>query len=196
MGVPMGRTIAAILFTGLYTGALLVSNGALAQGAPDLAGLLAGLREGDMRKLAILEEPVEVPATPFEGEDGAMTLAELAGEVVVVNFWATWCAPCREEMPTLAALQASLGDEGVRVATIAVGRNDPIEMERFLAEAGAGSLPLWRDPDQALARDMGVLGLPVTVILDREGREVARLIGDADWSSDSALAILRALAEG
>jgi hypothetical protein len=69
-------------------------------------------------------------------------------------------------------------------------------MERFLEEVGAGALPRWRDAQQALARDMGVLGLPVTVILDREGREVARLTGDADWSSDSAVAILRALAEG
>jgi len=138
---------------------------------------------------------VAAPATPFQGDGGAeMTLADLAGGVVVVNFWATWCAPCRKEMPTLAALQAELGDEGVRVATIAVGRHDPVEMERFLQEVGADNLPLWLDSRQALARDMGVLGLPVTVILDREGLEVARLIGDADWASDSAFAILRALA--
>jgi thiol-disulfide isomerase/thioredoxin len=178
-----------------YAGFLGLSNGALANGA--LAQDLAPLLEGDMRKLALAEAPAEVPATPFEGEDGAaMTLRDLAGEVAVVNFWATWCAPCREEMPTLAALQEALGDEGVRVATIAVGRNDPAEMERFLDEVGAGALPRWRDARQELARDMGVLGLPVTVILDREGREVARLTGDADWASDSALAVLRALAEG
>jgi thiol-disulfide isomerase/thioredoxin len=97
-------------------------------------------------------------------------------------------------MPTLAALQEELGDEGVRVATVATGRNDPVEIDRFLTEVGAGNLPRWRDPGQQLAREMGVLGLPVTVILDREGQEVARLTGDADWSSDSALAILRALA--
>ena len=97
-------------------------------------------------------------------------------------------------MPTLAKLQEELGDEGVRVATIATGRNDPVELDRFLQEAGAGALPQWRDPSQALAREMGVLGLPITVILDREGQEVARLQGDADWSSESALAILRAIA--
>ncbi|TNC48343.1 TlpA family protein disulfide reductase [Rubellimicrobium rubrum] len=176
------------LVAALYTGALLAANGALAQD-------LAALQEGDMRKLAIHEEPQEVPEAVFEGDGGAeTTLSDLKGEVVVVNFWATWCAPCREEMPTLAALQAELGDEGVRVATIATGRNDPIEQEQFLAEVGAESLPAWRDPSQQLARAMGVLGLPVTVILNREGQEVARLQGEADWSSESALAILRALA--
>ena len=172
-----------------YAGLLGLSNGACAQ---DLGSLLTG----DMRTLALAEEPAAVPETPFQGDDGAaMTLQDLRGEVAVVNFWATWCAPCREEMPTLAALQEELGPEGVRVATIAVGRNDPAGMERFLADAGAGNLPLWRDETQALARDMGVLGLPVTVILDREGREVGRLVGDADWASDSAVALLRAVAE-
>ena len=179
-----------VLSAALYTGALLAASVVAAQD-------LAALQEGDMRKLAIHDAPQEVSATPFQGDDGAeTTLGDLAGEVVVVNFWATWCAPCREEMPTLAKLQEELGDEGVRVATIATGRNDPVEMERFLEEVGAGDLPGWRDPSQELARDMGVLGLPVTVILNREGQEVARLTGDADWSSESALAILRAIAEG
>ena len=177
-----------LLFAALYTGALLAANGAAAQD-------LAALQDGDMRKLAIHDAPQEVSTTAFEGDDGAeMALQDLQGEVVVVNFWATWCAPCREEMPTLAELQEELGDEGVRVATIATGRNDPMETDKFLQETGAGALPQWRDPSQALAREMGVLGLPITVILNREGQEVARLQGDADWSSESALAILRALA--
>ncbi|TNC74114.1 TlpA disulfide reductase family protein [Rubellimicrobium roseum] len=176
------------LVAALYTAALVAANTAVAQD-------LAALQEGDMRKLAIHEAPQEVPAVAFTGEGGAeTTLQDLAGEVVVVNFWATWCAPCREEMPTLAKLQEELGDEGVRVATIATGRNDPVELDRFLTEVGAGNLPQWRDPRQDLARAMGVLGLPVTVILNREGQEVARLTGDADWASESALAILRALA--
>jgi thiol-disulfide isomerase/thioredoxin len=178
-----------LVVAALYTGGLLAANAA---GAQDLAAL----QEGDMRKLVIHEEPMAVSEAPFLGDDEAeTTLQDLAGEVVVLNFWATWCAPCREEMPTLAALQAELGDEGVRVATIATGRNDPLEIDRFLTEVGAGDLPRWRDPRQGLAREMGVLGLPVTVIL-KDGHEVARLVGDADWSSDSALAVLRALAQG
>lgn len=178
-----------VIVLAFYAGLGSLSNGAAAQD-------LGALAEGDMRKLVVHEEPQPVPDTPVTAGDGAeTTLGSLAGEVAVVNFWATWCAPCREEMPTLAALEAELGDEGVRVVPVAVGRNDPVETERFLEEAGAAALPRWRDASQGLARDMGVLGLPVTVILDREGREVARLTGDADWASDSAVAILRALAE-
>lgn len=183
--------MARLVVAALYTGAALAASAAGAQGAPDLAPLL----QGDMRKMVLHAEPRPVPETAFQTAAGeAMTLADLAGEVVVVNFWATWCAPCRAEMPTLAALQEELGPEGVRVATIATGRNDPAAMERFLTEAGAEALPLWRDPTQALARDMGVLGLPVTVILDREGREIGRLQGDAHWSSPEALALIRAVA--
>jgi thiol-disulfide isomerase/thioredoxin len=178
-----------LVVAALYSGALFAANAAVAQQD------LADLREGDMRKLVLQESPVEVSQAAFLGDEEAeTTLQDLAGEVVVLNFWATWCAPCREEMPTLAKLQEELGDEGVRVATIATGRNDPVEVDRFLTEVGADALPRWRDPRQALAREMGVLGLPVTVILNREGQEVARLTGDADWSSESSLAILRALA--
>jgi thiol-disulfide isomerase/thioredoxin len=187
---PQGGGMRNFVVAAVYSGALLAANGAASQD-------LASLQDGDMRKLVLHERPQPVSEATFLGDDEAeTTLQDLAGEVVVLNFWATWCAPCREEMPTLAALQEELGDEGVRVATVATGRNDPVEIDRFLSEVGADALPRWRDPGQALTREMGVLGLPVTVILDREGQEVARLIGDADWSSDSAIAILRALATG
>lgn len=159
--------------------------------------LIEGLRAGDMEKLAVHAMPVAAAADAFEGEDGAaMTLSDFEGQVVVLNFWATWCAPCREEMPTLSALQADLGGEAFRVVTIATGRNDPVAMRQFFDEIGVDNLPLHRDPRQGLARSMGVLGLPVTVILDRDGQEVARLMGDADWNSESARAIVAALIDG
>jgi thiol-disulfide isomerase/thioredoxin len=173
----------------LYTALALVANAAMA----DTAALDA-LRDGDMRKLNFASDPLPVPDTAFEGEAGeAMTLADFAGKVVAVNFWATWCGPCRKEMPQLDALQAEFGGDSFAVVTIATGRNDAVAMQRFFDETGVTHLPLYKDPRQALARDMGVLGLPVTVILDAEGREIARLQGDADWSSDSARAIIAAL---
>ncbi|SDI48613.1 TlpA family protein disulfide reductase [Lutimaribacter saemankumensis] len=158
---------------------------------------LEGLRTGDMKKLQFHAAPKALPVIAFDtAEGGKATLADYAGRVTVVNFWATWCAPCRKEMPMLDALQDELGGEAFEVVTIATGRNAPQAMKAFFEEIGVKHLPLHRDPNSALARGMGVLGLPVTVILSPEGVEVARLTGDADWSSDSAKAILRAMMTG
>ncbi|SDF29708.1 TlpA family protein disulfide reductase [Limimaricola pyoseonensis] len=180
----------SVVLIGLYMASVSLANA-------DPAALEA-LREGDMRKLAVHAEPQPGSDVAFEAEDGTeMTLAEFEGKPVLVNFWATWCAPCRVEMPQLAALQDEYGGDDFEVVTIATGRNDPAGMERFLTEIGAESLPRHKDPRQTLARDLGVLGLPVTLILDAEGQEIARLQGEADWSSDSARAIVEALiAEG
>ena len=171
----------------LYTAIAAVAN---AGHADDIAAL----RDGDMRKLTVHSAPVDGSTVAFMGEDGSdLTLDHYAGQIVVLNFWATWCAPCRKEMPHLSALQAEMGGDDLQVVTIATGRNPLPGMQRFFAEIGVDNLPLHTDARQALARSMGVLGLPVTIILDRDGQEVARLQGDADWSSDSAKAILRAL---
>jgi len=166
-----------------------MANAAVAQ-TPDIAAL----REGDMRKLAIHSTPMDGSDQPFLGEDGQdMTLADYEGQYVLLNFWATWCAPCRHEMPMLSDLQTRLGGDDFQVVTIATGRNPRPAMEAFFADIGVENLPLHTDARQALARSMGVLGLPVTVILDPQGQEIARMQGDADWASDSALAILTAL---
>lgn len=95
----------------------------------------------------------------------------------------------------LAELQTEFGGDRFEVVTIATGRNNPAGIARFLEEAGATNLPRHQDPRQALARNMGVLGLPTTVILNPEGQEIARMRGDADWGSDSAKAIIAALLE-
>jgi thiol-disulfide isomerase/thioredoxin len=122
-----------------------------------------------------------------------MTLGDLRGSYAVVNFWATWCAPCRHEMPSLNALQTEFGGDTFQVVTIATGRNKPAAIYRFFDEESIDALPKHTDPNQLLARQMGVLGLPITVVLDPEGREIARLRGDADWYSDSARAIVGAM---
>lgn len=183
----MRRFLAAVLYTALILGA----NAAVAQ---DIAALEA-LRAGSMKKLAFLPEPVAASDAPFLDEEGRQTtLAEFRGKWVLLNFWATWCAPCRKEMPGLEALQREMGGERFQVVTIATGRNPPPAIARFFDEIGVTELPRYRDPSQRLARDMAVFGLPTTVILDPQGREIARLRGDAEWDSDSARAIIAALA--
>lgn len=176
----------------LYTALGLLANAAHAQSSD-----LAALREGDMRKLTLHSETMESSDETFIGADGSeMTLADYAGKTVLVNFWATWCAPCRKEMPHLSKLQNDLMGENFEVVTIATGRNPRPAMEAFFKEIGVDNLPLHTDPRQTLARSMGVLGLPVTVILGPDGREIGRLQGDADWASDSAMAILTAISTG
>lgn len=176
----------------LYMALVLGANTALA----DTAALEA-LREGDMKKLNFHAAPAAAPLTEFTRADGSTgTLADFQGRYVVLNFWATWCAPCRAEMPTLANLQSEMQSDRFEVVTIATGRNAPHAMAKFFDEIGVDNLPLHTDPKSALARAMGVFGLPITVILDPEGREIARLLGDAHWDSESAKAIITALTGG
>ncbi|AVO39708.1 TlpA family protein disulfide reductase [Pukyongiella litopenaei] len=174
----------------LYLAIALGANPAL---AADIATLDA-LRDGDMKKLNLHADPAPAPQATFTLETGGTaSLADWRGKYVLVNFWATWCAPCRKEMPSLAALQAEFGGDGFEVLTLATGRNTPAGIDRFFAETGIDNLPRHADPKQALAREMAVLGLPVSVLIDPEGREIGRLIGDADWHSDSARALVAAL---
>ena len=177
----------------LYTGLGLLANGASAQDMDTLDAL----RLGDMRKLVMHSTAMPSSDIPFEAAEGGQgTLADFEGKWVLLNFWATWCAPCRVEMPQLAALQQDYGGDAFEVVTIATGRNMPQAMQAFFDEIGVDNLPLHRDPRQALARDFGVLGLPVTVILNPEGQEVARLQGEADWAAPEARAIIEALLAG
>lgn len=175
----------------LYTALGLLANTALADKAA-----IEALREGDMRKLNIHSEPMPGSDVTFLHEDGSeMTLAAYEGKYILLNFWATWCAPCRKEMPDLSALQTELGGDTFEVVTIATGRNPRPAMVAFFDDIDVDNLPLHTDPRQNLARSLGVLGLPVTLVLDPEGNEIARLVGDAEWNSDNAKAVLDALTQ-
>ncbi|KUJ76426.1 thioredoxin [Ruegeria marisrubri] len=173
---------------------MALALGANAVMAADVASLGA-LRDGSMKKLILHSEPKPASTAEFQLEDdkGTGSLADYRGKYVLLNFWATWCAPCRKEMPQLAELQAEFGGDRFEVLTLATGRNSPAGIKKFFAENGISNLPRHQDPKQAVAREMGVAGLPVTVILDPEGQEIARLLGDAEWNSDSAKAIIASL---
>ena len=175
-------------FAVLYTGLALAANVAAADTAE-----IEALREGTMKKLSF-SEPRPVSESTFTDPDGGeFTLAGFQGKTVLLNFWATWCAPCRKEMPMLSELQTEFGGDDFEVVTIATGRNSIPGMRKFFDEIGVDNLPFYLDPKQKLAREMAVLGLPITLILDEDGNEIARMRGDAEWNSPSAKAIIAAL---
>ena len=174
--------------------ALLAASAIWAEGRISVSNL-EDLRSGDMRKLVVHAEPKIASEAEITWADGrAAVLGDFGGRVVVVNFWATWCAPCRKEMPSLSELQSQFDERDMIVLAVAVGRNPIPSVERFLDEIEVHNLAVLYDPKQSFSASMGVLGLPTTILLDRSGKEVARLTGDADWGSESALSIISAIA--
>ncbi len=130
------------------------------------------------------------PETPFEGPDGRpVKLAEFAGRPVLVNLWATWCASCVVEMPTLDALAAARGDT-LRVVAISMDIEGRRAVDPFLAKAGLKNLPPYLDKKNDLMLALKADTLPVTILYDSQGREVWRMIGEMDWNSEKAAALI------
>lgn len=187
----MKTPLIALLYAALTLGA---NQGFTQEISTELRAELLEMRVGNMRKLKVQTEPQVAVLTTFSNPAGeTLSLADSNGKIRVLNFWATWCFPCREEMPTLDALQKQLGGDDFEVLTIATGFNNLDGIERFLEQAEVTALPILLDPDSSLGAEFGAIGLPLTVILNREGQEIARLTGGAEWDSESALNILNTL---
>jgi thiol-disulfide isomerase/thioredoxin len=132
-----------------------------------------------------------------DGRGQAKRLSEWRGRVVLVNLWATWCAPCREEMPSLAALEQALGSKDFEVVAISLDRKGAEVAGAFLKDTGASDIELYVDTTAATLDRLQAIGLPASVLIDRLGNEIGRMLGPADWSSPEALALVRAaVAEG
>ncbi len=156
---------------------------------------LKSLAVGAMAKLQVPDAPRGQPGAAFLGPNGeTLHLADFKGQVLVVNFWATWCAPCVQEMPTLAKLQAAFADKPVKVLAISLDRPEERGFaQRFILKHGP--LVFYQDDKYVLpfALDPRADSVPITVIYDRDGRERARLEGGADWNSPEAKAVLNAV---
>ncbi|QDJ08777.1 Thiol:disulfide interchange protein tlpA [Roseomonas mucosa] len=138
--------------------------------------------------------PRALPELSFTDEEGTRkSVADFAGKGLVVNFWATWCAPCVEEMPSLDRLQELVEREGILVLPLSSDRGGAPQVRGFYARTRVRNLDIWLDPQGAAGRALGVRGLPTTLVLDRQGREVARLEGSADWSAPEKLEAIRRL---
>jgi thiol-disulfide isomerase/thioredoxin len=132
------------------------------------------------------------PAVVFTGEDGKLhNLAEFKGRVVLVNLWAPWCGPCVKELPALAALQKALPDGKFTVVAVDVGRDSQAEAREFLNSHGAAGLHAYLDSNAALLRAFGGYGLPMSILIGKDGNEIARAEGAPDWSAPESVSYLK-----
>jgi thiol-disulfide isomerase/thioredoxin len=176
--------------------AVLAAGGTLAAGlvarkprAEDLDDAVAGLKPTD--------PPVAAPDIVFVSADGGEhRLGDFLGHGMVVNLWATWCAPCVEEMPSLAVLSKALAPSDIAVLPLSSDRGGAKAVEAFFQEHDITGLPVLLDPRGAAAHAWQARGIPTSVLIDRKGREVARLEGAADWSTPAVAALVRKLVGG
>jgi thiol-disulfide isomerase/thioredoxin len=180
----------------------VVSAGQAAVGdagsCPDTASrveTLTPLATGDVAAMAPTTKPQSVAGLRFDGPDGtAMTLGDLSGKTLLVNLWATWCAPCREEMPALDALQTEAGGQDFEVVAINIDTGDVTKATDFLTEIGVDNLALYRDASMGVFNDLKrtglAFGLPVTLLVDDEGCLLGAMNGPAHWSGADALRLV------
>ncbi|MEM9060388.1 MAG: TlpA disulfide reductase family protein [Pseudomonadota bacterium] len=181
----------------LYGVIALGANPSAADGlSAEQRAALMEMRAGDMRKLVIHKEARPAIDEVFRDQYGnEVTLTDYRGKVVVLNFWATWCPPCRAEMPSIDRLSGEMAGPDVEVLALSTDRFDVERVVAFFDEIDIQNLRVLQDRRGKVARKAGILGLPVTVILDREGREIARLQGDAHWDSADVKAIVTRIVE-
>jgi thiol-disulfide isomerase/thioredoxin len=151
---------------------------------------------GEIAALTLSETPRRVPDLSFrDGEGKPVRLADFRGQNVLLNLWATWCVPCRKEMPALDRLQGRLGGKGFSVVTVNIDTGDPLKPRRFWSEVGVKNLGYYDDPSmnvfQELKRAGRAVGLPTSLLIDREGCEIGYLAGPAEWSSEEAVALVQ-----
>ena len=158
---------------------------------------LNSLAVGELSIVEVFKEPKDAPQTTFSGRDGEkLTFAEFKGGVVLVNFWATWCAPCVHEMPALNRLQKTLGGSSFKVITMSLDRKGFEVIDPFFEKAGIDSLEAYLDLSNKLSLEVGAAGIPTSILLDRKGKIIARVVGPLEWDSAKAMEFIAKAIEG
>lgn len=135
------------------------------------------------------ETPRQLPEVSFVDSEGrAMTLSAFKGKVILLNIWATWCVPCRVEMPTLDRLEAKLGGPDFQVVPLSIDQGGIQVVRDFYEELGLRNLDIYVDDQMQVPPVLGVVGIPGTLLIDREGREIGRKLGPAEWDSEEVVA--------
>jgi thiol-disulfide isomerase/thioredoxin len=166
-------------------------------GAVDLAKKLAPLAHGEVAALTMATAPLRLPDLAFDDAEGKpKKLSDWRGKTVLLNLWATWCVPCRKEMPALDALQTRLGGKDFEVVAVNIDTRDPEKPKNFLKEANLTKLGYFTDQKAKVFQDLKAigraLGMPTSVLVDAQGCEIATIAGPAEWASDDAVNLLKA----
>jgi thiol-disulfide isomerase/thioredoxin len=176
-------------------------NGNIAEAQSCSAALSAAKQakpfaKGDVAAFLPASQPLDLKALTFKGpDDNPLTLADFKDKTVLLNLWATWCAPCREEMPALDQLQADLGSQNFEVVAVNLDRGGPEKPKAFLDEIGVSHLTYYQDSSNGLLKDLRKVaratGLPTTILVDPEGCEIGTMYGPAEWASGQAKSLIQ-----
>jgi thiol-disulfide isomerase/thioredoxin len=165
--------------------------------AADLAKKLEPLFRGEIAALTPAKAPIRVAGLSFRDTDGRdRTLADWNGRVVLLNLWATWCVPCKKEMPALDALAKKMAGPGFEVVAVNIDTRDPDKAKAWLKEAGISQLAYYADSSAKIFQDLKAagraFGMPTTLLIDKQGCEIASLAGPAEWASEDAVKLVEA----
>jgi thiol-disulfide isomerase/thioredoxin len=191
---------AALGYAGIYGLAGLKRNAggdSACTGAVNIASRIAPLAHGEVAALTMATAPLRLPDLAFEDADGRpKKLSDWRGRTVLVNLWATWCVPCRREMPALDRLQAKLGGKDFEVVAINIDTRDPEKPKNFLKEANLTGISYFSDNKAKVFQDLKAigraLGMPTSVLVDPQGCEIATIAGPAEWDSEDAVKLITA----
>lgn len=195
-GLAVALAVAGAALYGTLSGAGNSAAGECRAAKP-VAERLAPLARGEVAAVNVEKAPAPLPNLAFASPDGKpLTLADFRGRTVLLNLWATWCAPCRAEMPALDKLQGELGGKDFEVVAVNIDTRNLDKPRRWLEEIGVTRLAYYADPQAKVFQDLRqvgkAVGMPTTFLLDPKGCELARLNGPAEWGSADALALVRA----
>jgi thiol-disulfide isomerase/thioredoxin len=190
----------AVGLAGVYGIATLARNAggdAACRPAVELAKKMAPFAHGEVAAVNVAKSPLRVPALAFNDSTGKqLTLEHWRGRTVLLNLWATWCVPCRKEMPALDALEQRLGGPGFEVVAVNIDTRDADKPKAWLKEVGVQKLAYYADPSARAFQDLKAIGrafgMPTTLLLDPHGCELGTIAGPAEWASDDAIKLIEA----
>jgi thiol-disulfide isomerase/thioredoxin len=171
----------------LFVGALSVlATPAFANVGPDLL-------KGTLAKFELASAPKPLPEIGFtDADDKPLSLADYKGKIVLLNFWATWCAPCVKEMPSLDKLQAEMGKDKFVVVPLSLDGPSRPKVAPFYKDKNLDNLGIYFDKGKKVQQALDISVLPTSILIDRDGREIGRMVGDADWDKPEAIALMKA----